>query len=70
VGRACVVFLFRFYAAAQSLAFVADRATALPRPRVALPESVLNGQRVIGIRNTSMASGIALHARCMCVPQD
>ena len=30
---------------------------ALPRPRVALPESVLNGQRVIGIRNTSTASG-------------
>jgi hypothetical protein len=29
----------------------------LPRPRVALPESVLNGRRVIGIRNTSMASG-------------
>ncbi len=29
----------------------------LPRPRIALPESVLNGQRVIGIRNTSMASG-------------
>jgi hypothetical protein len=29
----------------------------LPRPRVALPESVLYGQRVIGIRNTSMASG-------------
>ena len=30
---------------------------ALPRPLVALPESMLNGQRVIGIRNTSMASG-------------
>lgn len=30
---------------------------ALPRPRVALPESMLNGQRVIGIRNTSVASG-------------
>jgi len=30
---------------------------ALPRPRVALPESVLNGQRVIGVRNTSTASG-------------
>ena len=30
---------------------------ALARPRVALPESMLNGQRVIGIRNTSMASG-------------
>jgi hypothetical protein len=29
----------------------------LPRPRVALPESVLNGQRVIGIRNTATASG-------------
>jgi hypothetical protein len=30
---------------------------ALPSPRVALPESVLNGQRVIGVRNTSMVSG-------------
>jgi hypothetical protein len=30
---------------------------ALPRPRVALPESELNGHQVIGIRNTSTASG-------------
>jgi hypothetical protein len=29
----------------------------VPRPRVALAESVFNGQRVIGIRNTSMVSG-------------
>jgi hypothetical protein len=29
----------------------------LPKPRVALPESVFNGQRVIGIRNTSVVSG-------------
>jgi hypothetical protein len=33
---------------------------ALPRPRVALPQSVLNGQRVIGIRNTSVSSGHSL----------
>jgi hypothetical protein len=29
----------------------------VPRPRVALSQSVFNGQRVIGIRNTSMVSG-------------
>jgi hypothetical protein len=29
----------------------------VPRPRVTLPESVLNSRRVIGVRNTSMTSG-------------
>jgi len=29
----------------------------VPKPRAALPERMLNGQRVIGIRNTSIVSG-------------